>query len=100
MATKLEDMLEMRIKGLALSLCCASCLVLPPRLRMGLVVGSGLGHLTSRVLALRTEWAETLPELGHAALRRYLHRGRMLAEVAALRRLVINQCGRMVHPVA
>ena len=67
---------------------------------MGLVVGSGLGHLTSRVLALRTAWAETLPELGHAAVRRNLHRGRTLAELVALRRLVINQCGRIVHAVA
>ncbi len=37
---------------------------------------------------------------GAAALRRYFHRGRMLAELVALRRLMINQCGRMVHPVA
>ncbi len=55
---------------------------------------------TSRVLALRTEWAEALPELGHAALRRNLHSGRTLADLVALRRLVINQCGRIVLPVA
>ena len=99
-ATKFDEMLEMRIKGLALCLCCALRLAPTHRLRKGLVVGSGLGHLTSRIPALRSERADTLPELGHAALRKYLHRGRSLAELVALRRLLISQCGRMVLPVA
>ncbi len=59
MKTKLEETLEMRIEGVVLCLGCTLCLMLPPRLRMGLVVGSGLGHLASRVLVLRAVWAES-----------------------------------------
>ena len=91
-------MLEMRIEGLALCLCCALRLVPVPRLRKGLVVGSGLGHLTSKARELGSEMADTLPELELAALRKYLHRGRSLAELAARRRLLSSQCGRLVLP--
>ena len=99
METKFEEMLEMRIEGKVLCLCC-TCLLLPPRLRICLVAGSGLGHLASRALVLRAVGADTLPDLGHGTLRRNLHKGRMLAVMVALRRLVVSQCGRRLETEA
>ena len=91
-------MLEMRIEGLALCLCCALRLVPAPRLRKGLVVGSGLGHLASKARELGSEMADTLPEPVLAALRKNLHKGRSLAELAARHRLLSSQCERLVLP--
>ena len=96
METKFEEMLEMRIEGKVLCLCC-TCLLLPPRLRICLVAGLGLGHLASRALVLRAVGADALPELWHATLQRKLHKGRMLVVVVALRRLVVSQCGRRLE---
>ena len=96
METKFEAMLEMRIDGKVLCLCC-TCLLLPPRLRKCLVAGSGLGHLASRALVLRAVGADALPELGQSSLRRNLHKSRMLAILVALRRLVVSQCGRRLE---
>ena len=93
METKFNELLEMRINGKVLCLRC-TCLLLPPRLRKCLVAGSGLGHLASRALVSRAVGADALPELGQAILRRNLHKGRMLAILVALRRLVVSQCGR------
>ena len=88
-------MFEMRTEGQVVCLCCALRLLPPPCLRRGLVVGSGLGHLTSKEREHCPMVAEVLPELEEANLRMNLHNGRSLAELRTRRRLVSNQCGRL-----
>ena len=90
MVTKFEEMLEMRIEAGVLCLCC-TCLWLQPRLRVCLMADSGLGHLASCALMLRASGADAIPELGQPGLQRNLHKGRMLAALVALRRLVVSQ---------
>ena len=91
-------MFEMRIEGQVVCLRCALGLLPPPCLRMGLVVVSGLGHLTSKVRDRCPMVADVLPQLEEANLRMNLHSGRWLAELRTRRRLVINQCGRQELP--
>ena len=88
-------MLEMRLEGHLVCLCCAVRLLILPSLRWCLVVGSGLGHLTSKEREQRPMVAEVLPELGEATLLMNLHSGRWLAELKFRRRLVSNQCGSL-----
>ena len=61
------------------------------------MAGSGLGHLASCALMLRASGADAIPELGQPGLRRNLHKGRMLAVLVALRRLVVSQGGRRLE---
>ena len=46
---------------------------------------------------LRAMEADALPEPGQTALQRNLHKGRMLAALVALRRLVVSQWGRRLE---
>ena len=90
MVTKFEEMLERR-SGAGVKF--LRCLVvwLPLRLRVRALAGSGLGHLATCALTLRASGADAIPELWHPGLRRNLHKGRMLAVLVALRRLVVSQ---------
>ena len=61
------------------------------------MAGSGLGNLASFALVLRAGGADAIPELEQPSLRRNLHKGRMLAVLLTLRRLVVSQEGRRLE---
>ena len=61
------------------------------------MAGSGLGYLASCALVLRAGGADAIPELEQPSLRRNLHKGRMLAVLLTLRRLVVSQEGRRLE---
>ena len=61
------------------------------------MAGSGLGHLASCALVLRAGGADAIPELEQPSLLRNLHKGRMLAVLLTLRRLVVSQEGRRLE---